>query len=83
MADIFRGTRWKADGDKLFTSVISPVNSLGHFSITNVNENPEATIRWIDYFWSDEGAKMFFMGLEGETYEETPDEAGADRGNYK
>ncbi|GGP16801.1 extracellular solute-binding protein [Oceanobacillus neutriphilus] len=61
------------NGDKLFTSVISPVNSLGHFSITNVNENPEATIRWIDYFWSDEGAKMFFMGLEGETYEETPD----------
>lgn len=61
------------NGDKLFTSVLSPVNSLGHFSITNVNENPEATLRWLDYFWSDEGAKMFFMGLEGETYEETDD----------
>ena len=61
------------NGDKLFTAVLSPVNSLGHFSITNVNENPEATLRWIDYFWSDEGAKMFFMGLEGETYEETDD----------
>jgi len=60
-------------GDKMFSSVLSPVNSLGHFSITNVNENPEATIRWMDYFWSDEGQKMFFMGLEGETYEETDD----------
>src|SRR5690625_2753778 len=62
-----------SNGDKLFTSVLSPVNSLGHFSITNVNENPEATLRWLDYFWSDEGAKMFFMGLERETYEETDD----------
>lgn len=61
------------NGDKLFTAVLSPINSLGHFSITDVNENPEATVRWLDYFWSDEGAKMFFMGLEGLTYEETED----------
>ncbi|GAB2569342.1 extracellular solute-binding protein [Gracilibacillus alcaliphilus] len=60
-------------GDKLFSAMLHPVNSLGHFSITSENENPEATIRWIDYFWSDEGKKMFFMGLEGETYEETED----------
>ncbi|AUJ24090.1 MULTISPECIES: extracellular solute-binding protein [Virgibacillus] len=59
------------NGDKMFTAVLSPVNSLGHFSITNVNENPEATLRWLDYFWSEQGKKMFFMGLEGETYEET------------
>ncbi len=59
------------NGDKMFTAVLSPVNSLGHFSITNVNENPEATLRWLDYFWSEEGKKMFFMGLEGETYKET------------
>src|SRR5690625_3928294 len=52
------------NGDKLFTSVLSPVNSLGHFSITNVNENPEATLRGLDYFWSDEGAKMFFRSEE-------------------
>lgn len=57
------------NGVKTFTAVLSPINSLGHFSITNVNKNPEATIRWLDHFWGDEGAKMFFMGLEGETYE--------------
>lgn len=61
------------NGVKMFTAVLNPINSLGHFSITNVNKNPEATIRWIDYFWSDDGAKMFFMGLEDITYEETED----------
>lgn len=59
------------EGHKQYTGMVSAVRGLGHFSITKNNVNPEATIRWIDYFWSDEGAKMFFMGLEDETYEET------------
>lgn len=61
------------DGTKMYSGITSPVRSLGNFVITNVNENPEATLRWIDYFWSDEGSKMFFMGVEGVTYEETAD----------
>lgn len=61
------------DGTKMYTGIASPVRSLGNFVITSENENPEATLRWIDYFWSDEGAKMFFMGIEGVTYEETED----------
>lgn len=61
------------DGHKMYTSIAHPVNGLGHFSITNENENPEATLRWLDHFWSDEGAKAFFMGIEGESYEETDD----------
>src|SRR5699024_5992443 len=28
------------------------------------------TVRWIDYFYSDEGSRMMYMGLEGETYQE-------------
>lgn len=59
------------DGTRMYTGITSPLRSLGNFVITKVNENPEATLRWIDYFWSDEGAKMFFMGIEGVTYEET------------
>ncbi|WP_080875261.1 extracellular solute-binding protein [Oceanobacillus timonensis] len=59
------------DGTKMYTGITSPVLSLGNFLITSENENPEATLRWIDYFWSEEGQKMFFMGIEGETYEET------------
>lgn len=61
------------DGTKMYTGITSPVRSLGNFVITSENENPEATLRWIDYFWSDEGSKMFFMGIEGVTYEETED----------
>src|SRR5699024_2678468 len=28
-----------------------------------------ATVRWIDYFYGDEGIKLYLMGIEGETYE--------------
>src|SRR5699024_10133283 len=34
---------------------------------------PEATMRWIDYFYGEEGSKLMFMGVEGETFEETED----------
>ncbi|WP_240458745.1 extracellular solute-binding protein [Virgibacillus sp. Bac330] len=61
------------NGDKMYTGITSPLRSLGNFIITSENENPEATLKWLDYFWSDEGAKMFFMGMEGVTYEETDD----------
>lgn len=59
------------DGTKMYTGITSPVLSLGNFLITSENKNPEAALRWIDYFWSEEGQKMFFMGIEGVTYEET------------
>lgn len=58
-------------GKKMYTGITSPLRSLGNFLITKENENPEASLRWIDYFYSDEGMRMFFMGIEGVTYEET------------
>ena len=61
------------NGDKMYTGLTSAVRGLGHFSITSENKYPAETIRWMDYFYSEEGAKMFFMGIEGETYEETAD----------
>lgn len=30
---------------------------------------PEAVVQYLDYFYSDEGMKLFFMGIEGETWE--------------
>lgn len=60
-------------GDKMYTGVTSPVNELGSFAITSDNEHPAATVRWMDYFYGDDGAKLFNMGVEGETYEETED----------
>ncbi|TBL81046.1 extracellular solute-binding protein [Paenibacillus thalictri] len=61
------------NGDHLY----SPVNPLtqvqGTFAITKNNKHPEATIRWVDYFYGEEGSKFFRMGIEGETYETLPD----------
>ncbi|GHH99956.1 extracellular solute-binding protein [Neobacillus kokaensis] len=57
-------------GDRLNTAIGSPLGNVGMFVVTDKNKNPEATIRWIDHFYGDEGIKMFFMGFEGVTYEE-------------
>lgn len=40
----------------------------GTFAITSSNKHPEATIRWLDYFFSKEGSIMFRYGIEGETF---------------
>ncbi|MFD0960569.1 ABC transporter substrate-binding protein [Paenibacillus chungangensis] len=39
--------------------------STGAFAITDSNPAPEATMRWIDYQYSYEGAKLFSIGPEG------------------
>src|SRR5699024_92733 len=60
-------------GDRAFTKVLPIVYKNNGFMITNENPNPAAAVRWLDYFYSDEGTKLFFMGIEGETYEEDAD----------
>lgn len=60
-------------GDKMFTHLIPSIQTLGAFLITSENEDPAATIRWIDYFYGEEGTELFFMGIEGETFEKTAD----------
>ncbi|WP_077297849.1 extracellular solute-binding protein [Virgibacillus pantothenticus] len=60
-------------GDKLYSRITSPVMAPGAFAITSANKYPEATVRWVDHFYGDEGAKLFFMGIEGKTYEEKED----------
>jgi putative aldouronate transport system substrate-binding protein len=41
----------------------------GTFAITNKNKHPEATMRWVDYLYSEEGAYTIFQGVEGENWE--------------
>lgn len=60
-------------GDKQFNYINYPAYNIGKFVMTSENEHPEATMRWIDYFYSDEGSRLMFMGVEGETYEVTDD----------
>src|SRR5699024_3749155 len=61
------------NGVRLYSAVTSSVVGLGNFVITNANENPEATVRWVDYFYGDEGSELYFMGFEGVTFERDSD----------
>ena len=70
------------NGIKMYTGVTSPLRGMGNFAITNKNKYPAETVRWMDYFFSDEGALMFFMGIEGETYEQTANGPKLLRQNY-
>jgi putative aldouronate transport system substrate-binding protein len=55
-------------GDQLYTQIKSPVPWQGSFVITNKDKYPAETVRWIDYFYGDEGSTFYFMGKENETY---------------
>ena len=57
------------DGHRLYSQVNSPLTTVGKFAITSENEHPEATMRWVDYFYGEEGAELMYMGIEGETFE--------------
>jgi putative aldouronate transport system substrate-binding protein len=57
------------DGTRAYNNVNNPILQPGAFVITNANEHPEATIRWIDHFYGEEGQELFFMGVEDETFE--------------
>ena len=56
-------------GHKVYSNVKPSLVDVGAFVITDKNKHPEATMRWIDHFYGDEGAKLFFMGIEGITFE--------------
>lgn len=61
------------NGHQLWFPVRSNLHSTGAFVITSKCEYPEVAMRWVDYFYSDEGNLMFNYGLEGETYVKKPD----------
>jgi len=55
---------------------LDPVQSGFSFVITKMDKNPEITMRWLDYFYTDEGSR--FIGglsplLEGVTCQKLPD----------
>lgn len=55
-------------GDRLQLAAPVP-RDFGAFAITSVNKNPEATLRWVDYFYGDEGSTLLRFGRKGESYE--------------
>ncbi|MDR6553440.1 extracellular solute-binding protein [Paenibacillus qinlingensis] len=63
-------------GQQVLSVAGSSIRNIGSFAITKANKNLEATIRWVDHFYSEEGIRLFFMGLEGKTY-------NVENGNYE
>jgi putative aldouronate transport system substrate-binding protein len=55
-------------GEQIYSATGPIAAPIGTFAITKENKHPEATIRWVDYFYSDEGSKFFQYGVEGKTY---------------
>lgn len=41
----------------------------GAYGITKLSKNPEAAMRYLDYFYSTEGQLLFEFGIPGESYE--------------
>jgi len=62
-------------GDRLYSAMGSPAEPRFMAVITDANPYPEATMRWLDYMYSDEAAVLFNMGVEDVSYT-------VDGGNY-
>ena len=56
-------------GDRYYTYHIGNLQSTGTAVITSSNKYPEATMRWLDYFYSKEGTTLMRFGIEGESYD--------------
>lgn len=72
----------------LLPALTSPVNNekivtkiseikRGRFAITKENKNPEATMRWVDYMYSQEGSILARLGVEGKNWKWTDDSKSA------
>lgn len=56
-------------GDRLQSGAAPVPRDFGAFAITSVNKYPEATLRWVDYFYSDEGSTLLRFGRLNDNYE--------------
>jgi len=54
--------------DELLTIEMPEVRR-GRAAITSENEHPAATMRWLDFMYSEEGSILSRLGIEGETFE--------------
>jgi putative aldouronate transport system substrate-binding protein len=46
---------------------------VGPFAISNQNKYPAETVRWVDFYFGEEGATMLWLGQEGVTWARQPD----------
>ncbi|MCU6708057.1 extracellular solute-binding protein [Paenibacillus sp. J5C_2022] len=56
------------NGDKLQSWSDPLVRGIGAFVITKDNPYPLETLKWVDFFYGEEGSNFATIGLENETY---------------
>ena len=56
------------NGDQLWADANNGVVAAGAFAISNICKYPEAAMRWVDYFYSEEGSIFYRYGIEGQTF---------------
>lgn len=61
------------NGDQLWSAIRANFHSTGAAVIPATCSDPKLVLRWLDYFWTDEGTLFYHMGVEGETYETLAD----------
>lgn len=57
------------DGYNFVSEVRSTLHSTGNFAITYQCKNVELALKWVDYFYSEEGSLFYHAGEEGVNWE--------------
>lgn len=55
-------------GDKMWSAIRANFHSTGAAVIPATCKDPALVLRWLDYFWTDEGTLFYHMGIEGESF---------------
>lgn len=53
------------EGHHKYNNMFPSVVGINYFVISDKCKHPAELARWIDYFYSDEGCKLYFLGVEG------------------
>ncbi|MEY8354587.1 extracellular solute-binding protein [Lachnospiraceae bacterium 54-53] len=56
-------------GDQLWSDVQNGITEKGSFALSSTCKDPAAAIRWVDYFYGEEGEVFASFGIEGVSYE--------------
>lgn len=60
-------------GEKTWTRTEPTVATLGAFLLSSSTKYAPELMKWIDYFYSEDGQIMYNLGIEGVTFEVTPE----------
>ena len=64
------------DGTGYVVDARSNLHSVGNYCVTTACENIEVAVAWVDYFYSEEGARFMLVGQEGKDWEIKADGKG-------